>query len=42
MGKTAIESAVKILNGERPPAEVTVKLEMITKDSMAAAKPAAP
>ncbi len=33
MGKTAVESAVQILNGEKPPAEILVKLEMITKDS---------
>jgi ribose transport system substrate-binding protein len=33
MGKTAVESAVKILNGEKPPAEIMVKLEMVTKDS---------
>jgi ribose transport system substrate-binding protein len=33
MGKTAVESAVKILNGEKLPAEIMVKLEMVTKDS---------
>jgi ribose transport system substrate-binding protein len=33
MGKTAVESAVKILNGEKPPSEILVKLEMVTKDT---------
>ena len=33
MGKTAVESAVKILNGEKLPVEIMVKLEMVTKDS---------
>ena len=31
MGKAAVESAVKVLNGETLPADITVKLEMITK-----------
>lgn len=35
MGKTAVESAVKILNGEKPPSEILVKLEMVTKDTAA-------
>jgi ribose transport system substrate-binding protein len=35
MGKTAVESAVKILNGEKLPAEIMVKLEMVTKDGLA-------
>jgi len=35
MGKTAVESAVKILNGEKPPPEILVRLEMVTKDTAA-------
>jgi ribose transport system substrate-binding protein len=31
MGKAAIESAVKVINGEKLPTEIMVKLEMITK-----------
>lgn len=31
MGKTAVESAVKILAGEKLPADIMVKLEMVTK-----------
>ena len=31
MGKAAVESAVKVLNGETVPPEIMVKLEMITK-----------
>ena len=31
MGKAAVESAVKVLNGETLPADIMVKLEMITK-----------
>src|SRR5919106_1425070 len=34
MGKAAIESAVKVLNGEKLPADIMVKLEMVTKDSL--------
>jgi ribose transport system substrate-binding protein len=33
MGRAAVENAVKILNGETPPPEIMVKLEMVTKDS---------
>ena len=33
MGKTAVESAVAILNGEKPPPEILVRLEMVTKDT---------
>jgi ribose transport system substrate-binding protein len=31
MGKAAIESAVKVINGEKLPTDIMVKLEMITK-----------
>src|SRR5687767_15192082 len=33
MGKAAVESAVKVLNGETLPADIMVKLEMITKST---------
>jgi ribose transport system substrate-binding protein len=33
MGKAAVESAVKLLNGETLPADIMVKLEMVTKDT---------
>ena len=33
MGKAAVENAVKVLNGETLPADIMVKLEMITKAS---------
>jgi ribose transport system substrate-binding protein len=33
MGKTAVESAVKVMNGETLPPDIMVKLEMITKAS---------
>jgi ribose transport system substrate-binding protein len=31
MGKAAVESAVKVLNGEKLPADIMVKLEMVTR-----------
>ena len=34
MGKAAVESAVKVMNGEQLPADIMVKLEMVTKDSL--------
>jgi ribose transport system substrate-binding protein len=34
MGKTAVESAVKVLNGEKLPADIMVKLEMVTKTNV--------
>lgn len=34
MGKAAIESAVKVMNGEQVPSDIMVKLEMVTKDSL--------
>ena len=37
MGKAAIESAVKVINGEKLPADIMVKLEMVTKPSSAKA-----
>jgi ribose transport system substrate-binding protein len=37
MGRTAVESAVKVLNGETLPADIMVKLEMITSTSARAA-----
>jgi ribose transport system substrate-binding protein len=33
MGKAAVESAVKLLSGETLPADIMVKLEMVTKDT---------
>ena len=33
MGKAAVESAVKVMNGERLPADIMVKLEMVTSAS---------
>jgi ribose transport system substrate-binding protein len=33
MGKAAVESAVKAMNGETLPADIMVKLEMVTKES---------
>ena len=33
MGKAAVESAVKVLSGETLPADIMVKLEMVTKDT---------
>jgi ribose transport system substrate-binding protein len=33
MGKAAVESAVKVLNGETLPADIMVKLEMITRST---------
>jgi ribose transport system substrate-binding protein len=34
MGKVAIESAVKVIRGETLPAEIKVKLELVTKDNV--------
>ena len=34
MGKAAIESAVKVMNGEKLPADIMVKLEMVTKGTV--------
>ncbi len=34
MGKAAVESAVKLMNGETLPADIMVKLEMVTRDSL--------
>lgn len=34
MGKAAVESAVKVMNGEQLPPDIMVKLEMVTKDSL--------
>jgi hypothetical protein len=33
MGKAAVESAVKVLNGEQLPADIMVKLEMVTRQN---------
>jgi ABC-type sugar transport system substrate-binding protein len=33
MGKVAVESAVKVMNGEKLPADIMVKLEMVTSTS---------
>ncbi len=34
MGRVAVESAVKVMNGETVPADIMVKLEMVTKDNV--------
>jgi ribose transport system substrate-binding protein len=34
MGKAAVESAVKVIRGETIPAEIKVKLELVTKDNV--------
>jgi ribose transport system substrate-binding protein len=34
MGRIAVESAVKVIRGETLPADITVKLELVTKDSL--------
>ena len=38
MGRVAIETAVKVLGGEQVPADVKVKLELVTKDSIGSAR----
>jgi ribose transport system substrate-binding protein len=35
MGKVAVESAVKVMNGEKLPADILVRLEMVTKETLA-------
>jgi hypothetical protein len=37
MGKAAVESAFRVLNGERLPPDIMVKLEMVTKSTLAKA-----
>jgi ribose transport system substrate-binding protein len=39
MGKAAVESAVKVINGEKPPPDVTVRLEMVTRPTVRGAAP---
>ena len=34
MGKAAVESAVKVMNGEKLPADIMVRLEMVTKETL--------
>jgi ribose transport system substrate-binding protein len=34
MGKAAVEGAVKVMNGEKLPADIMVKLEMVTKETV--------
>jgi ribose transport system substrate-binding protein len=34
MGKSAVESAVKVMNGEKLPADIMVKLEMVTRENV--------
>jgi ribose transport system substrate-binding protein len=34
MGKAAIESAVKVIRGESLPADINVKLALVTKDDL--------
>ena len=33
MGKAAVESAVKVLRGETLPADINVRLALVTKDN---------
>jgi ribose transport system substrate-binding protein len=35
MGKVAVESAVKVMNGEKLPPDILVRLEMVTKETLA-------
>lgn len=37
MGRVAVESAVKVLNGEKLPADIKVRLELVTKDNVRSA-----
>jgi ribose transport system substrate-binding protein len=37
MGRLAVESAVAVLNGQKPPADQRVKIELVTKSAGAAA-----
>src|SRR5687767_593684 len=34
MGKAAVESAVKVMNGEQLPADIMIRLEMVTKQTL--------
>jgi ABC-type sugar transport system substrate-binding protein len=34
MGKVAVESAVKVIRGEPLPADINVKLALVTKDDV--------
>jgi ribose transport system substrate-binding protein len=34
MGRLAVESAVKVIRGETLPANIDVKLELVTKDNV--------
>jgi ribose transport system substrate-binding protein len=34
MGRVAVESAVKVVHGETLPADITVKLELVTRDNV--------
>ncbi len=36
MGRLAVESAAKLLRGEKPPAEQRVRIELVTKDNLVA------
>jgi ribose transport system substrate-binding protein len=38
MGKAAVEGAVKVMNGEKLPADVMVKLEMVTRETVGTVK----
>jgi ribose transport system substrate-binding protein len=42
MGRLAVESAVKLLKGETPPADQTVRIELVVKQAADAAGPARP
>jgi ABC-type sugar transport system substrate-binding protein len=34
MGRAAIESAVKVIRGEKIPEDIKVKLELVTRDNV--------
>jgi ribose transport system substrate-binding protein len=40
MGRLAVETAVRLVNGETPPADQTVRIELVTKTSAAGQAPA--
>jgi hypothetical protein len=35
MGRLAVEDAVMLIRGEKPPAEQKVRIELVTKDTVA-------
>jgi ABC-type sugar transport system substrate-binding protein len=34
MGRAAVESAVKVIHGEKLPPDINVKLDLVTKDTL--------